>query len=555
MPFRCDSGPVAPFLVACCLIYFTAGFASAQDWHPARPRPLPTIPSPPVTPELAQSPGLSPLQDLPKAPLPDFSTITAANSGPEINRTVSTPIQPLVFTPPVPQNQNEQQSLVSFPLNSTSELIPVPGTAPETSQSSTPPNTGVGPPYGPIGTTPQGDKAPFLGWDNGFYIRSADQQFRLRITGQLQADFRGYLDDNAPRDVTEFLIRRARFGLEATVFQYYEFRFLPDFGVGQTRLQDAYINVHYIDDIQFTGGKFKQPFSYEQLIQDRFTPLMERSLIDQLVPQRDVGLMVHGQNLLGGRLDYGLAISNGEQNGDSDTNSSKDLNARIAIRPFASLDNFLKRLQFGVAGGFGVETETMNPSTLQTPLGVPFMQFKSTAYANGLRDRWSPEIAYFYGSFGCSAQYFQMEQKIQQKPGASPSIRVPFEGFYVQSTYLLSGETRTGYSQQISPTLPYDPCMGLSALGAWELVGRLSRLQVGAEAFAPGNTQLVNPSGNSSGATELTVGYNWYLNSWVRVQFNFEHAWFDQPVRLGAAGPEGLHSHTDTVAMRLQFVF
>jgi len=430
-----------------------------------------------------------------------------------------------------------------------------PEVAPETTESSAPPNTGVGPPYGPIGTTPQGDKAPFLGWDNGFYIRSADQQFRLRITGQLQADFRGYLDANAPRDVTEFLIRRARFGLEATVFQYYEFRFLPDFGVGQTRLQDAYINVHYIDDIQFTGGKFKQPFSYEQLIQDRFTPLMERSLIDQLVPQRDVGLMVHGQNLLTGRLDYGLAVSNGEQNGDSDTNSSKDLNARVAIRPFASFDNFLKRLQFGVAGGFGVETESMNPSTLQTPLGVPFLQFKSTAFANGLRDRWSPEIAYFYGPFGFSTQYFQMDQKIQQKPGASPSIRVPFEGFYVQSTYLLTGETRTGYSQQISPTHPYDPCRGLSALGAWELVGRLSRLQVGADAFAPGNTQLVNPLGNSSGATELTVGYNWYLNSWVRVQFNFEHAWFDQPVRLGAAGPEGLHSYTDTISMRLQFVF
>src|SRR5205085_12366547 len=65
---------------------------------------------------------------------------------------------------------------------------------------------------------------------------------------------------------------------------------LPDFGLGQARVQDAYLNVHYWDAFQVEAGKFKQPFSYEQLIQDRFVPTLERSLIDQLVPQRDVGV-------------------------------------------------------------------------------------------------------------------------------------------------------------------------------------------------------------------------------------------------------------------------
>ena len=38
-------------------------------------------------------------------------------------------------------------------------------------------------------------KAPVLaGWDNGFILRSPDDQFKLRITGQLQSDYRGYLD-------------------------------------------------------------------------------------------------------------------------------------------------------------------------------------------------------------------------------------------------------------------------------------------------------------------------------------------------------------------------
>ena len=86
--------------------------------------------------------------------------------------------------------------------------------------------------------------------------------------------------------------------------------------------------------LQFEAGKFKQPFSFEQLIQDRYVPIMERSIIDQLVPARDEGVMIHGRKLLEDRLDYAVAVSNGEINGNTDTNNHKDFNGRIAIRPF-----------------------------------------------------------------------------------------------------------------------------------------------------------------------------------------------------------------------------
>ena len=201
------------------------------------------------------------------------------------------------------------------------------------------------PPYGAPPAEPPKGSGVVTGWDNGFYIRSTDRRFSLRITGQLQADFRWYVNSADLDNTTGFLLRRARFGLEATLFQYYDFRFMPDFGSGQTRIVDGYMNVRYWDELQFTAGKFKQPFSYEQLIQDRYTPLMERSLIDQLVPARDLGVMIHGQNLVGERLDYGIAVSNGVQNGDADTNNSKDTNARVAVRPFAAWDDSpLRRL-------------------------------------------------------------------------------------------------------------------------------------------------------------------------------------------------------------------
>jgi hypothetical protein len=66
--------------------------------------------------------------------------------------------------------------------------------------------------------------------------------------------------------------------------------------------------------------------------------------------------------------------------------------------------------------------------------------------------------------------------------------------------------------------------------------------------------QLADPNRFSPGATEMTLGFNWYLNAWVRMQFNWEHAWFDDPVRLGP-GPQGLLKHQDSLLTRFQVIF
>jgi phosphate-selective porin OprO/OprP len=461
--------------------------------------------------------------------------------------------------------------------------VQAPAPTPETPAPEAITTTGGGPPSqlplsgGGSGSSTaggSGDGAPsgaLAGWDNdrGFFLRSQNGWFNLRLTGQLQNDYRAFLDGRDYTDIDTFLVRRARLGIEADLAQYYEFRLLPDFsnaqapGVpGQTRIQDAYMNVHYWDAFQIETGKFKQPFSYEQLVQDRFVPTAERSIIDQLVPARDEGVMVHGYRLLGGRLDYQLAVSNGEPNGDFDVNKTKDFNGRVVVRPFQG-GGWLAGLQVGVSGGIGKEEEPVVPNTLRTPLTVPFFQFNAPVRAEGERWRFSPEVEFFHGPLGLAAQYFRMEQHLAPTftgPGSQYLLDVPFTGFYVMGTYLVTGETRTTYSMPIKPFRPFDPCHPLQGTGAWELVGRVSRLNLGEEVFEPLPTSrtatisLANPNLYSRGATETTFGFNWYLNAWVRMQFNWEHDWFDSPVTLGP-GVAGRLSHQDVLVTRLQFIF
>jgi len=398
------------------------------------------------------------------------------------------------------------------------------------------------------------------GWDekNGYFLRSEDGDFLLRITGQIQSDYRYYQNDHDAVDLPTFLIRRARLGIEATVFRYFDFRLLPDFGQGNTRLQDAYLNARYWDEFQFETGKFKQPFSYEQLIQDRFVPTMERSIIDQLVPARDVGVMVHGYKLFDDRFDYAASIYGGVINGDQDTDRNKEAAGRMAVRPLREigLPDWADGLQLGIAGTFGNDRGVLQPMTLRTPAFVPWFQFVPAARPDGTRTRWSPELSYFDGPFGLAAQYFEEQQELRAPAGRtaqSSIVRVSYRGGYVMATCLLTGEERTTFSQPITPLVPFDPAAGCYGLGAWELVGRISRLELAGD-DPRGFARLMDPARSATKATEVTTGFNWYLNRWVRLQFNWEYARFDSPVRLGPTAANRL-DHQNSFLTRCQIIF
>jgi phosphate-selective porin OprO/OprP len=421
-----------------------------------------------------------------------------------------------------------------------------------------------------------GSRPSYLaGWSDqdGFFLRSPNDSFLMRITGQIQADFRSYENSNDSTDLDSFLVRRARLGVEGAVFKNWEYRLLPDFSNSQSntvdvatpRILDAYVNAHYWDEFQVEAGKFKQPFSYEQLVQDRFIPTVERSLIDQLTPARDTGVMVHGEKLFGDTLDYAFSVFNGEINDDYDQNNGKDLAARLVVRPlnFDFLPECLRGLQLGAAYAWGSDNEAISnttPNTIRTPDQVAFLVFSSGVRADGVRSRVSPEFVYFWQQFGFAAQYYYGEQHFLPAAGAPFLVSVPESGFYVMSSYLLTGETRTTYSQPVVPFNDFDARHPFASPGAWELIARVSELRYGDDIFQTFKVgkkvygPLADPTLYSQGATEFDIGFNWFLNKYIRVELAYEHDWFLQPVHLGT-GASGRLDHDDSIITRLQLAF
>ena len=74
---------------------------------------------------------------------------------------------------------------------------------------------------------------------DGFQFRSADGAFRLKIAGYIQTDGRFYLDDVTNAGVDNLIVRRARPIIEGTIYNYFDFRLMPDFGQGKPTIYEA----------------------------------------------------------------------------------------------------------------------------------------------------------------------------------------------------------------------------------------------------------------------------------------------------------------------------
>jgi len=229
----------------------------------------------------------------------------------------------------------------------------------------------------------QARERPVVGADQyGFFLRSRDRDFELRIRGYIQFDSRWFIADNKSSTNNTFDIRRARPVLQGTLYRYFDYYFMPDFGQGQVILFDAYGGVNYWDELRVRVGKFKPPLGLEMLQSAADTLFTERSVALNLLPNRDIGIQLYG-DLFDNRLAYQVGVFNGVANNttnggspaDFDQNNAKDYVARVFVQPFRTSDReWLEGLQIGVAGSagqqFGLLTNKAPTALRSLPTGL-----------------------------------------------------------------------------------------------------------------------------------------------------------------------------------------
>ena len=398
---------------------------------------------------------------------------------------------------------------------------------------------------------------------DGFAIKSADNNFVLRLRGYAQADGRFYLDDKARNGSDTFLMRRVRPILEGTVYQDFDFRLMPDFGNGAnstTILQDAYVEWRHWPWLKIRAGKFKVPVGLEWMQQDTWTPFVERGLPTALVPQRDVGLQLSG-DLLDGTVSYAAGVFNGVVDGgiaDTDAWDSKDGVARIFVQPFKKTDfNPLKGFGFGAGGSIGNQQftgTTTNLASYKTTGQNTFFSFGRGVAPDGLEYRLSPQTYYYWGPVGLVGEYVLAEQKLRN---ATRDQFVKNSAWQAEAQFVLTGEDAT--YNGVTPRHPFDLKNG--GWGAFELVARYGDLHIDPSAFnlnpTAGGARFASPITAAQEAREWGVGLNWYVDRNVKFVLDYDQTSFD-----GGAGSATASAYTvknreteQVVLGRVQFQF
>jgi phosphate-selective porin OprO/OprP len=375
-----------------------------------------------------------------------------------------------------------------------------------------------------------------VGFDRGRpYIRSADGNFGFSLGGRFQFDY-DRAEDGA-RTLTgsrlnnQFLVRRARFEVNGQAYKWIEAKIEADFTDSQP-LRDAYLELKFFPEFRLRGGQFKVPFSMEELTSDLYIDFVERSLLNQIAPSYDAGVMGYG-SVMKGAVSYFLGGFNGTGQNTSDNNGDKDIAFRLVLAPWKSSDNFwLKGFQVGSNVTWG------NESNLSTPQGRTLARTPNrfTYFAaqpvQGDRLRYGVDLAWLIGPASVKFEYdVQTNQRRGLGPGRSDLPKVWDKGWYVSATYLVTGEDKL-FNAPVHPTHPFSPIAGQWGPGAWELAIRYSGQNFTSDGplnFFNGNLSSIPGGGTSAtnGVHNLTAGVNWYLNAQTRVMFNSETYWYD----------------------------
>ena len=161
------------------------------------------------------------------------------------------------------------------------------------------------------------------GYDKGFYIRSSDERFALRINGRMQFRWTHYATRSENRylapglrrdDRTGFDVQRLRltFGGHAWS-EDLTWRIELDAGRSSSydaRVQYAWLNYKVSEELQFMAGIFKLASTRAQVTSSASLQFVDRSVTDAVFELgRGLGVRVWGR-LLEKRLEYMLDIVN-----------------------------------------------------------------------------------------------------------------------------------------------------------------------------------------------------------------------------------------------------
>lgn len=302
-----------------------------------------------------------------------------------------------------------------------------------------------------------------------------------------------YQNLQEPGKSNGFDVRRAKLDIKGNITPEWEYRLQTDFAISP-KIIDAYILYKPFDYLKITAGQFLIPFSLESTTSDTNLETIDRSQVSGLVGRNkdangdqnghDIGVQVNG-NLFKTEsnrfiLDYYLAYFNGQ---GINIASDKNNYKDIAARLVA---HPFENLDLGISYSNGFDTWTTVPK-------------------NQNQIRFGGDISFNYADLSLKGEYIQAQQ----------------------GSYVVSRQTRDLIKN------------GWYAQAGYFIFPKKLQVVVKYDTFDPTKDDIKNDI-----TTFYTLGTNYYVNSFVKLQVNYKHK-----------SEEGYSINKDEVIAQLQLKF
>ena len=450
-------------------------------------------------------------------------------------------------------------------------------------------------------------KTPVAKQKDGLVIESPDGNFSFTPTGRVHADYRIFDhnegETNAPLAASvagnslgfaavagnaggnigadTFDIRRSRIGFKTKYKEFYEAELNADISVGAntsvttTNWDVAYFNVAWWKPVQFRFGLFKMPMNLEEVTSSNNIDFMERSYVNALSPQKEIGAMVHGVPYTG--ITYALAVSNGSGAKQAETDireDGKDVIGRVTANfaELMSVPNKEAIYHVGLSYSQGDQPQGTIGGNIRTESrGVTF--FRAPVLANGApkgfqsvdRTRIGIEGAVAINQFKVQSEWLQQNNDFKTN---TRSYDLDTTAWYAEALWAITGEKyadgyKNGVMGGIKPLKDFDPATFSG--GAWEIGLRYNEFDASdndgngiAQGVGVADPSFTTRAAGFAKAKSYTAGVKFLPNSNMRFMLNYVKTDFSDVIG-GATGGIVLNNKRvddeQAVLMRAQWMF
>jgi len=380
-------------------------------------------------------------------------------------------------------------------------------------------------------------------WKGAPELSSSDGKFKFKVRGRLMVDYDG-IDQDTPvtgdQDISGVELRRARLGVEGTVYYDWKYKFEVDFAGDGVAVKDAYVAYANWAPWETSEIRFGNQYVYnslEELTSSRFITFMERaSLTEAFFLDRQIGAgVVAGTDHWSFQTGY-YGAEPGDQGAFTDDTTAVSVRGTVAPinndTTVVHLGASYRHRHAGTLDDTGA-AELFRYRARGADLHLAD-RFVDTAHIGDSDDMFVLEGALVWKSLSVQGEYAQLETDI---PGSiAPGVSPTYNGWYVDASWYITGEMRNYEADEgvFGRTKVKNPVYGGShGWGAWQIAGRYDTIDLSdkAAAIAAGGVESCGDCGEQK---TWLIGLNWLLTDYTAIKLNLTQSEINGGANNGA---------------------